>query len=90
MPAFRGNRVFRPQGQTQRNNWGGDARRLIEQGGRVYRNRQGDMHIVSAGGSHWGTIKNQPNMFEGGNLSKYQPEEDSEDITESFYDNNGR
>jgi hypothetical protein len=85
MPSFKGQPVFRPQGQSKQPNWGGEAMRMVEQGGRVFRNQQGDMHIVSAGGAHWGTIKNQPNMFEGGSLSKYQPEKGSEDITESFY-----
>lgn len=85
MPKFQGRPVFRPQGQSQKTNWGGEAMRMVEQGGRVFRNQQGDMHIVSSSGAHWGTIKNQPNMFQGGSLSKYQPEKDSEDITESFY-----
>ena len=85
MSTFRGKPVFRPQGQSQSKNWGSEARRLIEQGGRVFRNQQGEMHIVSAAGSHWGTIKNQPNVFEGGSLKKYTQEKGSEDITESFY-----
>lgn len=85
MSTFRGKPVFRPQGQSSQKNWGGEARRMVEQGGRVFRNQQGDVHIVSSAGSHWGTFKNKPQMYQGGSLQKYSPEEGSEDITESFY-----
>jgi hypothetical protein len=68
----------------------GQVSRLISQGGRAYRNQQGEVQIVSPSGSHWGTLSQTPDMkyqFRGGGLGKYDPDETSEDITESF---NGR
>jgi hypothetical protein len=88
MSTFRGKPVFRPQGGAKDaplSEWQKTAHRAVSQGGRLYKNKStGDMHIVSPSGSHWGSFKSQPEMYQGGSLSKYEPEENTEDITDDF------
>lgn len=88
MTTFQGQPVFRSQGKAKDaplTEWQKTARRAVGQGGRIYRDSStGDMHLVSPSGSHWGSFKTKPEMFEGGSLNKYEPQENTEDITNDF------
>lgn len=90
MTSFNGQPVFRSHGKSRDNQmseWSKTANRVIGQGGRIYQSQSGDMHIVSPSGAHWGTFRAKPEMFEGGTLSKYEPDEGSYDITSKFQRN---
>ena len=88
MPRFQGQSVFRNQGSPKNaplSEWQKTAQRGVDQGGRLYRNSStGDMHLVSPSGSHWGSFTANPESYKGGNLNKYEPEENTEDITGNF------
>jgi hypothetical protein len=87
MPKFQGQSVFRNQGRTKdapMSEWQKTATRAIGQGGRIYKNQFGDMHIVSPSGSHWGSFNSKTAAYQGGSLGKYEPEENTEDITSDY------
>jgi hypothetical protein len=88
MPRFQGQPVFRNQGSPKNaplSEWEKTAHRGISQGGRLYKNKStGDMHLVSPSGSHWGSFTSNPESYKGGNLNKYEPEENAEEITRDF------
>jgi hypothetical protein len=87
MSTFRGQPVYRPQGVAKDaplTEWQKLAHRAVSQGGRIYQSESGDMHLVSPSGAHWGSFKSRPEMYQGGSLGKFEPEEGSEDITSEF------
>ena len=88
MPRFQGQPVFRNQGKAKDaplSEWQKTATRAIGQGGRIYKNQStGDMHLVSPSGSHWGSFEAKTEKYQGGSLGKYEPEENTEDITSDY------
>lgn len=86
MPTHNGRKVFRPQGRPQdysTDDWASYARKAVRSGGRVVQGN-GEVHLVSPSGSHWGTFKTQQGVYEGATLKKLDTDSDLRDITDQF------